>query len=101
MTEISDFVYSDEISSWGYVSLAPFRSVFERGGHSNRSLARLMDCDESYIRKLMGRTPRHNVHVSKRTGETKSYIKYQKEVSYATACRLAKALNLDPHEVGL
>lgn len=90
MVEIRDFV-----------SLAPFRSAFERSGLETKQVADRMGCDESYVRRLMGRSRRFRTYTTKKTNERKVYTYYQATVRYETAVRLASALDLDPVDVGI
>lgn len=84
-----------------YVSLHPFREAFVRSGRTIADVAAAMECDESYVRRLMGHSKRYHTRVLKRSGETRHYVIEQTRVSYETGVRLMQALGLDPFEVGL
>lgn len=74
------------------VSNAPLREAFLRSGLSYSDLARRLDKDASWPPRALGLKPRNH----RRYRGT-----YQQWMRVETAARYARALGLDPHEVGV
>jgi hypothetical protein len=79
----------------GEIDLGPFREAFERSGLTKVELARRLGCDETCVRRLMGAS-KYLYRNGKRYGP---YV--QAGTSYRVAESLARAMDVDPFEVGI
>jgi hypothetical protein len=80
--------------TWRY-STAYFRAQIERANVTLHRLERVCELSPGYLSTALG----VRATVTKKKGKT--YASVRRSVDYELAHKLAKALGLDPHEVGL
>lgn len=81
--------------TWRY-DAAYFRAVIAEAGLALEELARLLGVSKSYPSRMLGYR-----RASSKQANGRTYTYDNSTVSYDMACRIAKALALDPVDVGV
>jgi plasmid maintenance system antidote protein VapI len=84
------------MSGIGEIHLDPFRDRFEASGLTVTEVARRMERDPELVRRMIKRRPYYK---QLRRGDRVAY--FQDRMTYDMAVRLARAMNVDPYEMGL
>lgn len=82
------------------VDLRPIREAFKRSRLTATEVAQSIGMDKNYVYRLLGIMPFMKYHTLQ-TGERRRYKYYARSCNYETGVRLAYALGVDPHEVGV
>ena len=81
----------------GEVPLGPLQEAFAASGMTVKGVARTIGCDEAAVRRLLRPDSfYYKYEQGVRRGPFKRY-----GVTYEVATKLARAMNVDPYEVGI
>jgi hypothetical protein len=80
----------------GEIDLEPFRERFRTSGMTIAEIARRMERDPEYVRRIMGGGSYYKYYRGRRYGPYTP-----RRTSYEQAAKLARAMNVDPYEMGL
>jgi hypothetical protein len=85
----------------GEIDLDPFRERFEASGLRVIDVARRMERDPELVRRMLKRRPYYKSGRGKETRGLRLGPYYHHGATYEIATELARAMEIDPYEMGL